>query len=344
MMKSCSLTLFLMLTFLNASRSEEPPIAGRPLNFSGAKGSFKISTRATPVASQAEDPILFTLRIIGTGNLTEFPRPQLDQIDAWRRLFHITNGAERHLPTEKAREFDYILRPRSAAVRQIPPLPFVYWRPDIIPPEKGYQTTYAPAIPLKITPRHQVPESTRIDLSTVRIVPPSVKIFPQSSELLQGRTPEQAPPWWAFALILFLPPLATVGIQFAFRRSQPVAAPRARRRQSKAAERALLASQSLPKLAAAFQPVRAGEIVSDYLRDLRAHFTHLPSEPTPKEVSDYLRSRGAFQETIEVTAAFFERCAWDRFAPEHAAHDGWQQQTVEIIRMLEDEPCLHSPS
>ena len=63
---------------------------------------------------------------------------------------------DRALPEKKTREFDYRLRPRSDAVREIPTLRFAYFNPKIQPPEQGYQTTIAPAIQIRVRPRAQV--------------------------------------------------------------------------------------------------------------------------------------------------------------------------------------------
>src|SRR2546423_1024900 len=60
-----------------------PPVAGRPLNFSGAVGSFDIQTRATPTSLQAEEPLIFTVRIFGTGSLRELARPDLRKLPSF---------------------------------------------------------------------------------------------------------------------------------------------------------------------------------------------------------------------------------------------------------------------
>ena len=50
----------------------EPPVAGRPGNYSGAIGShFRVQMHATPTQLQAEDPLTLTVRISGSGNLQQ---------------------------------------------------------------------------------------------------------------------------------------------------------------------------------------------------------------------------------------------------------------------------------
>src|SRR5437879_3845047 len=105
----------------------EPPVSGRPANFSGAVGIFRVATRAEPTELRAEDPLTFTVRVAGSGALEEVRRPELRHMPRFVKQFHIENLGDRYLPEEKAHEFEYRLRPRSAQVNEIPSLPFVYY-------------------------------------------------------------------------------------------------------------------------------------------------------------------------------------------------------------------------
>src|SRR5437588_324538 len=136
----------------------EPPVAGQPVNFSGAIGSYAISMQAEPTALEAEERILLKVRIAvtGTGSLHQIERPDLRKLPQFNKRFEIENGAAHDLPKAKTREFEYRLRPRNAEVKQIPALPFVYFNPDILPAAKGYQWAYASAIPLTVKPRSAV--------------------------------------------------------------------------------------------------------------------------------------------------------------------------------------------
>src|SRR5438105_2127767 len=125
----------------------EPPIAGQPLSFSGAIGSYRIAMTAEPTVLLAEDPLTLTIRIslAGSGALHQINRPNLKKIASFARNFVIQDGPTRDLPDQKAREFQYVLRPKNPGVKQIPAVPFVYFNPTIVPPSKGYQRAYATA-------------------------------------------------------------------------------------------------------------------------------------------------------------------------------------------------------
>src|SRR5438067_623194 len=132
--------LILLLAFSASSAEDEvsaakvePPIVGRPAHFSGAIGSYKVRMRAEPTVLQAEDPLILTVRITGSGSLESLARPNLQRQDRFAKQFQIENLKDRYLPDERAREFDYRLRPRSSAVKEIPALPFPFFTPGIVP-------------------------------------------------------------------------------------------------------------------------------------------------------------------------------------------------------------------
>lgn len=101
----------------------------------------------------AEEPITLTLRIAGPGNLADTARPNLAKLDAFKP-FAVENLDDRFIPGDPPRrEFRYRVRPRSPAVKEIPRFKLVYFNPRIMPASRGYQTTYADAIPLTVRPR-----------------------------------------------------------------------------------------------------------------------------------------------------------------------------------------------
>src|SRR5438034_11122172 len=111
----------------------EPPVAGRPGNYSGAIGShFRVQMHATPTQLQAEDPLTLTVRISGSGNVQQLQRPDLLRLPRFAQRFHIDNLSDRYLPTEQIREFDYRLRPRSSAVKQVPFWSFIFFYYTIV--------------------------------------------------------------------------------------------------------------------------------------------------------------------------------------------------------------------
>src|SRR5262249_18410566 len=157
--------------------------------FSGAVGSYQVSTRAVPMELQAEDPLILTIRITGSGPLDKIERPDLRRLPRFAEPFAIQNLDERFLKQEGAREFDYRLRPRSALVNQIPAFRFVYFKPGLIPDYRGYQTALAPAIPLHVRPRATV-EAADVQGPTIPAdVPESVFQLAEGPAVLRQKDP-----------------------------------------------------------------------------------------------------------------------------------------------------------
>jgi hypothetical protein len=138
---------------LAADDPYDPPVRGRPAAFSGIVGAVNITAIASPTEVQAESPINYKVRLQGPPSLATLAVPDLRKVRGFETRFAIRLLAERWLPKEKTREFEFELRPVNATVDAIPAFSFVYWVPGTIPPEAGYQTRYTQTISLKVTAR-----------------------------------------------------------------------------------------------------------------------------------------------------------------------------------------------
>src|SRR5260370_11500442 len=103
-MKVCLLTVLCVLggglghgwaAGQDKSSAVEPPLVGRPDNFSGAVGSFQVSMRAQPTVLHAEDPLILTVRITGTGRLDDIERPDLRRLPRFAKQFEINDLSDR---------------------------------------------------------------------------------------------------------------------------------------------------------------------------------------------------------------------------------------------------------
>jgi hypothetical protein len=138
----------LWLTPVIAAQS---PIVGRPIDFSGAIGGPFVSTMSVESTTVAvEEPFTLTLRIVGSGNLKEIARPPLAKLAGFKP-FAVDDLDDSFIEgPPPSRTFRYRLRARTADVKQISPFKFVYFNPAIVPPSRGFQTTYAAGVELGI--------------------------------------------------------------------------------------------------------------------------------------------------------------------------------------------------
>jgi tetratricopeptide (TPR) repeat protein len=108
----------------------EPPLGGRPPEYAGTVGDVRLESRLDSVNARVGDPLLLTVRVMGTGNVKLFPRPSLrvpwaGLVAADERV-RIDSGSAR-IGGEK--EFDWVLTPRIAGEFDVPPVRYGYFDP-----------------------------------------------------------------------------------------------------------------------------------------------------------------------------------------------------------------------
>lgn len=310
------------------SRAEEPPLVGRPENFSGAVGSsFQVSMRAKPTELAAEESLTLTIRIQGKGNLESIHRLDLRKLPKFAERFHIEDAGERWLPQESAREFDYRLRPRNEQVQAIPGLTFVYYKPGVLPASKGYQTKTVESIPLTVKPPPvPVPEPIEAPAAFFEIV--------EGPEVLRTFRPYRLPglptPVTAILvlLLLLLPPALCAGWYAYWCLTNPDEASRARHRRSRAARAALQALHSR-------KPIDATQVAAIVAEYLRQRWDLLAKEPTPVEAAAHIRSAGANSEMADQTESLLQACDAERFSDVQLRGRKLSDQAERLILALE---------
>ncbi len=177
------------------------PEKGRPTDFSGAVGRFRLSAQASPRRVRVGDSVKVTLTIRGRGNLGFFRAPELDGLDGFRCY---GKTEEKDGDTLKV---VYDLVPVRADVKAVPPIAFDYF--DTSPGEEGYKTVRTRPIPLEVLPlppgRHLAPlPGTRPALRPGVDDIVDIKVFDPE----EGMTPPDETGGAGTLILLFLPPLA----------------------------------------------------------------------------------------------------------------------------------------
>jgi hypothetical protein len=317
---------------------EEPPLVGQPMSFSGGVGRFKIAARVSATEVRAEDPLLYTLYVSCLGPLGRAPdRPDLRKLPAFKNRFVIQDVPARDLfgarPGEHAWEFNYLLKPRSPEVTEIPPLLFAYYKPGVVPVHKGYWTTATPSIPLKVTPRSRaiVPTAGGDPLRAPERfyhITEGVAVLGNDDGLAQPRK-------WTITLLLLGPPLLALGWYWVWRRRYPNAARLAQIRRSRAALQALHALHAVKDAEPAARARQAAKVVDAYLRD---RFALTGSAPTPAEIETHLHDVGLASARAAQVADFFRACDAACFAPAPTS-ENLPGAAGRLILALEGESC-----
>jgi hypothetical protein len=307
----------------------QPPVVGLPVDFSGAIGGpFVVQWLAEPTTVGAEEPLTLTLRITGPGNLAEIARPPLGKLDVFKP-FAVDDLDDRFVPGDPPRrEFRYRVRPRAPTVTEIPRFKFVYFNPRIVPPSRGYQTTYADALPLTVkAPRRspadipaEVPDWMRDDPAWADVFQAEPSIVERWVQPLLDRLGVASGPAearglfvWPLAVVLLLFPPVICGVWFVvWQRTNPNAARLAAMRRSRAAAAAI-------RTLRARTDDRGRHVAGGLLSYLHARAGLPLHRTTPAEVAEDLRRYQCPDRLLVVTADILRRCDEARFARAAAA-------------------------
>jgi hypothetical protein len=107
------------------------PDAGKPANFSGAVGSFSVTSDADKTQLKANETINYTFEVRGTGNLNLINSPNINPPADFDKYDPKTND---HITVDSngvsgSRQFSYLLIPRHKGDYSINPLDFSYFNP-----------------------------------------------------------------------------------------------------------------------------------------------------------------------------------------------------------------------
>ncbi len=131
------------------------PEAGRPADFSGCVGEYRIETAATPTEVSVGDPITLTATISGPEYLDNVELPSLAHDPELEKDFKIPDEVSAGVVRDGSKVFTRTLRARSDGVRVIPPIGFSYFDP-----ERGeYRVAGSNPIPIQVKPARVVTEA-----------------------------------------------------------------------------------------------------------------------------------------------------------------------------------------
>lgn len=128
------------------------PIAGRPVDFSGAVGGpFVVTMKLDKSEVRVEEPVTLTITITGPGDLSKVKRPNLKVDSEWNQGFVIDDGIPRKPSHSSSIVWQFTLRPREIGIQALPRVRFSYFNPAIVPSAKGWQTAFSDEIKVEVT-------------------------------------------------------------------------------------------------------------------------------------------------------------------------------------------------
>lgn len=122
------------------------PTSGRPVDYQGAVGVYRLEVRASKQNVSVGEPIPLELRIQGDGPLNVIQPPALDRVESLTADFRVSSDPLAGTVEGNSKRFQTTIRPRDVNVNQIPPIPFSFFDPQ----KRQYITVYSDPIPLKV--------------------------------------------------------------------------------------------------------------------------------------------------------------------------------------------------
>lgn len=127
----------------------DPPAAGRPPEWAGAVGVWRVSARVDTPRDRAGDPLVLTLRVEGTGNVTLLPRPAL--LIPWASVVAANERVKLDSTPSVLRgskEFDWLVTPRTSGTQRVPAIRFSFFDPFA----RRYDTASSDAFDVQVAP------------------------------------------------------------------------------------------------------------------------------------------------------------------------------------------------
>ena len=107
------------------------PAAGRPTGFSGAVGTFDVSSELSAAKSAAGDPLTLRLKVTGTGDFDRVNSAMLGAADGWKTY----QSTAKFTPTDSAgysgeKDFEQAVIPMQPGRQTVPALAFSFFNPE----------------------------------------------------------------------------------------------------------------------------------------------------------------------------------------------------------------------
>lgn len=125
------------------------PTEGRPKDFSGAVGNFRISSDLASTAAAAGDPLTLRMHVTGSGNFDRVDSPMLDHLDRWK-TYPPKSSFKQSDPVgfKGDKTFEQPLIASEPGPKELPGLSFSYFDPTT----RRYETVHSAPLNVTISP------------------------------------------------------------------------------------------------------------------------------------------------------------------------------------------------
>jgi hypothetical protein len=317
------------------------PEAGKPADFAGNTGRFRISASADKRSVKTNEAITYKIAVEGDGNIRQIQAPAV----AFPTDFEVyppktTETISRSGSGISGRKtFEYVLIPRVAGEETLKPVALGFFDPV----SKSYKSVRTESIPLQVaqgSETYTTVAGSGLSKEEVRLIGQDIRFIKMSPPVFR-RIGASRIPRGLLGAVLLLPLLALAGA-FAYRRrlnriSGDVAYARGIRANS-AVRRRLSAAKRLTGVETQKQfYAEAGNALQGYLGD---KLNIAEAGMISCEVEKILRGKGAGEEAVSDVFECLSVCDMKRFSPETATVDemkAFLRKVESAIMRLEKE-------
>lgn len=296
------------------------PAEGKPANFSGAVGSYRIAASLDKKSVAAGQPVTLTVELSGRGLVKSLREPAWPEIAGARRYETVTGLTTRNEGTaiEGAKTFKVILVPQTTGTLRIPPVSY----PCFDPGEGRYVTLRSEPLSLTVKPgspgaASAFPPTGAGGRAGVKTMQADIRFLkPDLGRAPPGSRATGSAVFWALLLLpaAFFVSGAGVSWKRKMEEGDPAAARASNARRS--AERRLAEARKLAGGAALEFHASLHEVLVNFLAD---RWNVSPSGLTLSSAEAKLRARGVPADLLEKVRALWEEADRIRYAPQAAS-------------------------
>ena len=291
------------------------PDEGKPEDFKGSVGDFRITSSVDKKKIEAGQPITLKMSISGTGNIKSVSEPVLPDLENFRVYSSGSseNISKQNYTLQGTKIYEQVLIPTKAGNYTIPPLSFSYF--DL--KTKEYKTLKTNPVVITSLPAAETSPfaATPISKSEIGAVPKDIRHIKAVHNVLekQGGSLYNKP----IFLIIQLLPLAALVIALRYKRHQEklnndVAYARLRKSHK-------LAKRRLGQAKKLLSVDKKNEFYSEVARTITLYIGDKLNQPgfglTKDQIRSGLTQRGVDKERIDQIIGILEDCDYVRFAP-----------------------------
>jgi hypothetical protein len=310
------------------------PTAGRPLDFSGAVGSYRMSTKADKTEVEVNEPITLTVRISGTGNIKSVDLPEFAELPDFRsyRAGDSENVSKTNYRIGGSKKFEQVYIPKRAGAYTLPAVSFSFFDPK----SKEYKTVSTDPIQVQVSPAQdryasqvQNLQANQLDLVArdIRYLKSDIGQVNGGKSKLRAVQP--------LYLALYLLPLIGYGLVLTQKKRQE-------KLQTDVAFRRLKQARKLAekRLKSARQKLDSGvadEFYSEINRSMIEYFADRFDLPAFGLTADSIRESAGGHLSEELTERFLallSECDLGRFAPGGAEKEQMERLWQEAKRLI----------